>query len=72
MAELRGYPFKIRPLSPYEGRGDLIVFPDLPGCLSDGETVDEAIINGRDALEGWLETRSELKLSIPHQPRAWS
>jgi len=34
-----------------EGGGYLIEFPDLPGCMSDGETPEEAIANGRDALK---------------------
>jgi antitoxin HicB len=41
------YPFNIRQLSNEEGGGYLIEFPDLPGCMSDGETIDEAIANGQ-------------------------
>ena len=29
--------------------------PDLPGCMSDGETPQEAITNVQDAIEAWLE-----------------
>jgi predicted RNase H-like HicB family nuclease len=29
--------------------------PALPGCLSQGETYEEAIENIREAIEGWLE-----------------
>ena len=36
------YHFEIRPLSQEEGGGYLITFPDLPGCMSDGDTPDEA------------------------------
>ncbi len=32
------YPFEMRPLTEEEGGGWLIIFPDLPGCMSDGET----------------------------------
>jgi antitoxin HicB len=59
------YPFEIRPLTHAEGGGYLIRFPDLPGCISDGETPEEALTNGADALEGWLETRREQGLPIP-------
>jgi antitoxin HicB len=34
-------------------------FPDLPGCCSDGATPEEAINNGRDALESWLAVARE-------------
>jgi antitoxin HicB len=50
MADLSQYPFEIRPLSQEEGGGFLISFPDFSECISDGETIDEAIQNGRDAL----------------------
>jgi antitoxin HicB len=59
------YPFEIRPLTPAEGGGYQIRFPDLPNCISDGETPQEAIQNGLDALEGWIETRRDLGLEIP-------
>ena len=39
-----------------EGGGYLIQYPDLPGCMSDGETIQEAIENGRDAVRSWIET----------------
>jgi antitoxin HicB len=48
------YPFEVRPLSKDEGGGYAITFPDLPGCRSDGATPEEAIENGRDALQSWL------------------
>jgi antitoxin HicB len=59
------YPFEIRPLTPNEGGGYLISFPDLPNCISDGETPEEALQNGMEALEGWIATRQELGLEVP-------
>jgi antitoxin HicB len=53
------YPFDIRPFSKEEGGGYSITFPDLPGCCSDGATPEEAINNGRDALESWLVVARE-------------
>jgi antitoxin HicB len=46
------YRFTIRPLSENKGGGYLIEFPDLPGCMSDGETIEEAIVHGLDAMRG--------------------
>ncbi len=34
--------------------GYLVVFPDLPGCLTEGDTVEESLCNAREALSGWL------------------
>lgn len=59
------YPFIIRPLSKKEGGGVLIEYPDLPGCMSDGETINEAISNGRDAVECWLKAARESGRIIP-------
>jgi antitoxin HicB len=59
------YPFEIRPLSKEDGGGYVITFPDLPGCGSDGATPEEAIKNGRDALESWLAVAHEFGDKIP-------
>ena len=59
------YPFSITILPPEEGGGYLIEFPDLPGCISDGETIDEAITNGKDALFCWIETAKQYGDEIP-------
>jgi len=62
---LEQYPFQIRPLTEEEGGGYLIEFPDLPGCMSDGETPEEAIVNVRDALKCCLLTMREFEDPIP-------
>ena len=46
--------FEVRQLAIDEGGGYLVTFPELPGCMSDGETVEEAIINAADAEKEWL------------------
>jgi predicted RNase H-like HicB family nuclease len=33
--------------------------PALPGCVSQGETVDELRSNNREAIEGWLMAEDE-------------
>ena len=59
------YPFEIRPLSKDEGGGYAITFSDIPGCRSDGATPEEAIENGRDALESWLAVAREFGDEVP-------
>lgn len=44
----------IRHLSAEEGGGYFVEFPDLPGCMSDGESMEEAIRNGQDAVACWI------------------
>lgn len=63
------YRFTVRPLSEEEGGGYLIEFPDLPGCMSDGDTVEEAIINGVDAMRGWIEAMRAEGHPIPMPQR---
>ena len=53
-AKIDKYPFRIRPLAVEDGGGYLIEYPDLPGCHSDGETPEQAIVNGRDAVRSYL------------------
>jgi len=48
--DLSKYPFEIHALSEDEGGGYLINFTDFNKCFSDGETVEEAVKNGLDAL----------------------
>lgn len=64
-SELNDYPFTVRPLAAEEGGGYLVEFPDLPGCISDGETVDDAIANGMDAKQAWLIVAKEQDRPIP-------
>ena len=58
------YPYILKPLSLEDGGGYLIEFPDLPG-LSDGETEEEAILMGKDAVEAWINTAKEFDRTIP-------
>jgi len=53
MSEI-AYRFTIRPMTAEEGGGYLIEFPDLPGCMSDGETIGEALANGAEAKQDWI------------------
>lgn len=64
MNKLR-YKITIRPLSADEGSGYLAEFPDLPGCMADGKTVEEALHQAEDALQSWLATAKESNDPIP-------
>jgi antitoxin HicB len=70
MATRLDYPFQVRPLTDEEGGGYLIEFRDLPGCLSDGETIEDAIRNGPDAVRSWIETAREFGDPVPPPSRA--
>lgn len=42
-------------LQPSDEGGFTIHVPSLPGCISEGETVDEALANIHEAIELYLE-----------------
>lgn len=48
------YPIAIEPGDEQHAFG--VAVPDLPGCFSAGDTLDEAIDNAREAIDLWLET----------------
>jgi predicted RNase H-like HicB family nuclease len=63
------YPIAIEPGDDHTAFG--VVVPDLPGCFSAGDTLDEAIDNAREAIELWLETIIDDGGAVP-EPHAIS
>lgn len=59
------YVIVVRPLSLEEGGGFLAEVPALPGCMSDGETPEEAIRDARDAIEEWIAAAEEEGRAVP-------
>lgn len=57
------YPIAIEPGSENTAYG--VVFPDLPGCFSAGDTLEEAYTNAKEAAELWLEEQIDEGESIP-------
>ena len=41
-----------------------VVFPDFPGCVAMGSTVDEAIENAEDALRDWIDSMEAAGQSV--------
>ncbi|MBM4136989.1 MAG: type II toxin-antitoxin system HicB family antitoxin [Nitrospira sp.] len=39
--------------------------PELPGCMADGETYQEALANVEVIIQEWIETATELNRPIP-------
>ena len=44
---------------PAEEGGYWAEVPALPGCVSEGDTFDDVLINIREAAEGWMEVAAE-------------
>ena len=52
-------------MSKEEGGGYLLEYADIPGCMSDGATVEEAVANGREALRDCMQVFRESGRKIP-------
>ena len=39
--------------------GFVISYPDLPGCITCGETIESAVANAADAKKAWFEATLE-------------
>ena len=59
------YPVEIQKVKEDDGGGYLATIPLLAGCMSDGETVEEAYDNIEAAKEEWLGSMLERKMDIP-------
>ena len=57
------YPIAIEPGDKTHAFG--VVFPDLPGCFSAGDTLEEAMTNAKEAASAWLETALDAGKSMP-------
>lgn len=65
------YAISIDPIPADEGGGYLVTLPDLPGCIADGETIDDAVAEARDAFAAWTAAELEDTGSLP-APRTYS
>jgi len=65
MTDCKQYPVEIRPLAAEDGGGWLATFPDLPGCMGDGETPEAAIEDGYSAAFAWLKVAEKAGDPIP-------
>jgi predicted RNase H-like HicB family nuclease len=61
------YPAKIKYLA--EDKAYLVEFPDLPGCLTEGKTLEEAAQNAKEALTGYQFSKEASKFLIHLQSR---
>ena len=59
------YRINLRPLSEEEGGGWLAEVAELPGCMSDGATPEEALRNLEGAKEAWIAVSIEKGYVIP-------
>ena len=66
LEEYMALPYKMEIVPDDEG-GFVVSFPDLPGCISCGETIELALSNAYDAKRTWLAAAIEdgIRINMP-------
>lgn len=63
---MRQYTILLTP-DPEEG-GYTVTVPALPGCVTEGDTLEEAITMARDAIAGYIASLEKHGEPIPEEP----
>jgi antitoxin HicB len=48
-----------------EDGGYTVTVPVLPGCITQGDTWEEAVVNAQEAISGYIDTLKDLSKPIP-------
>ena len=48
-------------LEPAEESGYVVTVPALPGCITQGETIEDAVAMARECIEGYIEALVKLR-----------
>ena len=60
-------PYRMEIVEDKDEGGFVVSYPDLPGCITCGETIERAVENALDAKREWLEAAIEEGIEI-HEP----
>ena len=72
MKKLNDYmelPYRMEIVADKDEGGFVVSYPDLPGCITCGETIEAAISNAVDAKKAWIEVALESGIEI-HEPES--
>ena len=59
LKEYLAMAYRMEVVEDKEEGGFVVSYPDLPGCITCGETVESAVANALDAKKAWLEAALE-------------
>ncbi|AGA32349.1 Protein of unknown function UPF0150 [Thioalkalivibrio nitratireducens DSM 14787] len=48
-----------------EDQAFVVEVPELPGCMADGSSYEEAVANAQRVIEDWIDTAQRLGRRIP-------
>jgi antitoxin HicB len=58
------YAFTVH-LEPAEEGGYVVTVPDLTGCITQGETCEEALVMAADCIRGFIEALVKTGIEVP-------
>ena len=64
LEEYMKLPYKLEIVPDTEESGFVASYPELPGCITCGDTIEEVAINAEDAKKEWLKSAITQKLQI--------
>lgn len=62
--EYMAMPYRMEVVEDKDEGGFVVSYPDLPGCITCGETVESAVENALDAKRAWIEAALEEGIEI--------
>lgn len=65
MIDTSKYTVFVSALSEEDGGGFLARVPDLPGCMGDGETKEDAIRDAESAIVEWIQEYDKMGREVP-------
>jgi antitoxin HicB len=65
--EYLALPYRMEIIADRDEGGYVVSFPELPGCITCGETMESAIANAEDAKREWITAALEEGITI-HEP----
>lgn len=64
LSEYMEMPYRMEIIEDKDEGGYVVSFPELPGCITCGETIESALDNAQDAKRAWLEAAVECGIEI--------
>jgi predicted RNase H-like HicB family nuclease len=65
VSTIHRYVVVLKPTQHEDEVGYTVTMPALPGCVAEGDTVEEALINAREAIEAYILSLKDRGLRIP-------
>ena len=62
------YPIVIEILALEDGGGFLALAPDLPRCMGNGDSPEEAVTHVQDAIDTWIKATHDRGRTVPPRP----